>query len=291
MNQTPFFDQSNPEGAINPSSLRPDQIKGLCDVVAAIHDRSVGAKEEGETLCADWLLKLTSKALGLGPTELSTQLAAQSSTPGAVWQDTGENDGMRAPEQSDLGGGQTDVDPSQVKAPWSKQVLIDLCTVKTWIECHVSGKAPVSLITSDAALFVLKGAIEAVRGATRVANTAELKADPLWPTDGVYPDMAPPASQRDRWMFDQGRLAERRAMAGAAPARNMNTNVLEVLEAAERDLHACQAVLWQIERDNYGVDPEYGKRARATIERIKAVVQEFAPAASPGGAPDVNNPN
>lgn len=223
--------------------------------------------------------------------EVSTQSAARAPAENAVWQDTGETAGMRAPEQSDLSGGQTDVDAPQAKAPWGKQVLIDLYTVKTWIECHVSGKAPVSLITSDAALFVLKGAIEAVRAAAQVANTAELKADPLWPTDGIYPDMAPPASQRDRWMFDQGRLAERRAVATAKPAPSTNKEVLEVLEAAERDLHACQAVLWQIERDNYGVDPEYGKSARATIERIKAVVQELAPAGSPGGTPDVNNPN
>lgn len=34
--------------------------------------------------------------------------------------------------------------------------------------------------------------------------------DPLWPVDGLYPDMQPPATSRDRWMFDQGRLAERR---------------------------------------------------------------------------------
>jgi hypothetical protein len=38
-----------------------------------------------------------------------------------------------------------------------------------------------------------------------------LTADPLWPVDGLYPDIQPPATSRDRWMFDQGRLAERRA--------------------------------------------------------------------------------
>ncbi len=40
-----------------------------------------------------------------------------------------------------------------------------------------------------------------------------ITSDPLWPNDGVYPDMQPPATQRDRWMFDQGRLAERRIAA------------------------------------------------------------------------------
>lgn len=40
-----------------------------------------------------------------------------------------------------------------------------------------------------------------------------VQADPLWPIDGLYPDMQPPATSRDRWMFDQGRLAERRASA------------------------------------------------------------------------------
>lgn len=241
MNQTPSFDQSNPDGATNASS------------------------------------------------EFSTLSAAQPSASTAVWQATGETDGMRAPEQSDLSGGQTDVDSPQAKVPWGKQALIDLYTVKTWIECHVSGKAPVNLITSDEALAILKGTIEAVRGNTTVPVAAELKDDPLWPTDGLYPDMAPPASLRDRWMFDQGRLAERRAVATVKPAPSTNKEVLEVLEAAERDLHACQAVLWQIERDNYGVDPEYGKSARATIERIKAVVQELAPAAAPGGTPDADN--
>lgn len=168
MNQTPSFDQSNPDGATNASS------------------------------------------------EFSTLSADQPSASTAVWQATGETDGMRAPEQSDLSGGQTDVDSPQAKVHWGKQALIDLYTVKTWIECHVSGKAPVNLITSDEALAILKGTIEAVRGNTTVPVAAELKDDPLWPTDGIYPDMAPPASQRDRWMFDQGRLAERRAVAVVA---------------------------------------------------------------------------
>ena len=43
-----------------------------------------------------------------------------------------------------------------------------------------------------------------------------LTADRLWPVDGLYPDMLPPATQKERWMFDQGRLAERRIAQEAA---------------------------------------------------------------------------
>lgn len=52
------------------------------------------------------------------------------------------------------------------------------------------------------------------------AEQADAPSDPLWPVDGLYPDMQPPATSRDRWMYDQGRLAERRIAATQPPASN-----------------------------------------------------------------------
>lgn len=64
-----------------------------------------------------------------------------------------------------------------------------------------------------------------------------VQADPLWPIDGLYPDMQPPATSRDRWMFDQGRLAERRASAvqaaqGLVPLTN--EQIEDCIDAAIR---------------------------------------------------------
>lgn len=50
----------------------------------------------------------------------------------------------------------------------------------------------------------------AMLAAAPAPDHSALSADRLWPVDGLYPDMLPPATSKERWMFDQGRLAERR---------------------------------------------------------------------------------
>lgn len=44
-----------------------------------------------------------------------------------------------------------------------------------------------------------------------------LYAAPQASTDGLMVDMTPPATARDRWMYEQGRLAERDPRSQAAP--------------------------------------------------------------------------
>lgn len=65
---------------------------------------------------------------------------------------------------------------------------------------------------TDLKPYVYEAAEALLREASQPTQ-AEAPSDPLWPVDGLYPDMQPPATSRDRWMYDQGRLAERRIAA------------------------------------------------------------------------------
>jgi len=60
---------------------------------------------------------------------------------------------------------------------------------------------------------------------------------------------------------------------GAQPAPDVRELCL-ILKEADRELQACQAVLWNLERD--GIDPAYGKGAREAQAKIKATLAKHA---------------
>lgn len=56
---------------------------------------------------------------------------------------------------------------------------------------------------------------------------------------------------------------------GDQPAPDV-AELCSILKEADRELQACQAVLWNLERD--GIDPAYGKGAREAQVKIKTAL-------------------
>ena len=63
-----------------------------------------------------------------------------------------------------------------------------------------------------------------------------------------------------------------RAALANVTAVAVNERLLEALKKAQRELDACQKVLWLIEIDGYGVDPAYGSGARVALVEMGAAI-------------------
>ena len=109
--------------------------------------------------------------------------------------------------------------------------------------------------------------VHAVAAPAPQPQGAQHDVDPLWPVDGLYPDMQPPVTSRDRWMFDQGRLAERRQGAQRVAQPLTQERIAQLAE------DAGLVTGENMRRDGYMLYRSIGERFNVRSDHLTALVR------------------
>lgn len=95
--------------------------------------------------------------------------------------------------------------------------------------------------------------------------------------DGLMVDMTPPATARDRWMYEQGRLAERDPRSHAAPQASADTPADRQQRAGGDGVLRFALEAIEAELDPQWECTSYHPKLHAAVERLRAALSATHP--------------